>query len=76
MGSRFNLREAMKTIERADDAVDAKDELMELQLRIARRADELARSRRGQETTDWECWSEAEHEVLSEAGGAGMPSSR
>jgi hypothetical protein len=57
----------MKTEERSNDAVNSEDDLLRLQLQVARRADELAQSRGRQSTTpdDWEYWLEAERQVLS-----------
>lgn len=40
------------------------DELFELQLRIARRADDLARSRTVRSSLNLECWLLAEQEFL------------
>ena len=57
----------MNTAEQIDDAVAPNDDLLHLQLEIARRADQLARTRGAQFTgkTDLSCWLEAEREVLS-----------
>jgi hypothetical protein len=58
--------EAMNTVEQIDDAV-IRDDLLQLELQIARRADRLAQSRgnRCSEEDDLICWQEAEREVLS-----------
>lgn len=56
----------MNTAELVDDVALRMGDLLALELQIARRADELARARPGtrNENTDWECWLEAEREVL------------
>lgn len=43
---------------------EAADELLTLELRIARRADELARGPAGRAPSQLECWLEAEAEVF------------
>ena len=57
----------MNTAELIGHAVSPEAELLQLQLEIARRADELAQSRAGNRSrkSDRNCWIEAEKEVLS-----------
>ena len=57
----------MNTAELIEYAVSPEAELLQLQLEIARRADELAQSRAGDgsERDDRNCWIKAEKEVLS-----------
>ena len=64
----------MNTAELMDDALSPDDGLLHLQLEIARRADQLARTRGAGFTgeTDLNCWLEAEREVLSSTREAGM----
>ena len=59
----------MNTAELIDDAALPNDEMLQVQLLIARRADQLARSRATQSdgNTDLNCWLEAEREVLGRA---------
>ena len=44
-------------------------DLLRLEMRIARRADEVAKMRGtfGRQADDWDCWFEAEQEVLTDA---------
>jgi hypothetical protein len=46
-------------------AVRPMDPLFELQLRVARRADELARGERSPPCSDLELWTAAEREILA-----------
>ena len=57
----------MNTAELIEYAASPEAELLQLQLEIARRADELAQSRAGDgsESDDRNCWIKAEKEVLS-----------
>ena len=57
----------MNTAELIEYAVSPEADLLQLQLEIARRADELAQSRagNGSGSDDRNCWLEAEKEVLS-----------
>jgi len=47
----------------------AEDELLKLQLRVARRADELSQQTGREQQKDLERWLEAEREVLRPASG-------
>lgn len=64
----------MNTAEMIEEAVSANDtamdDILRLQLRIARRADELAHGRMHakDEFTDWQLWREAEEEILGDKG--------
>lgn len=57
----------MNTAELIEYAVSPEADLLQLQLEIARRADELAQSRASNDggNDDRNCWLEAEKEVLS-----------
>jgi hypothetical protein len=48
---------------------DVEDALLQLEMRIARRADELAATRHGERTDAVESWWQAEREVLAETAG-------
>ena len=62
----------MNTAELIEHAVSTDDiemdDILSLQLRIARRADELAHARvpTAEERSDWQCWYDAEKEILGE----------
>lgn len=47
--------------------LQTENDLLQLQLLIAQRADELARSRRFERSPDrdWQCWLDAEREVMA-----------
>jgi hypothetical protein len=57
----------MDTAQLIEHAVSPGADLLPVQLQIARRADEIAQSRSGTRSgsDDWNCWIEAEKEVLS-----------
>jgi hypothetical protein len=57
----------MNATELIDDMVSTENELLQLQLQIARRADELAQTRAHRQSgqTDRDFWLEAENEVLN-----------
>jgi hypothetical protein len=57
-----------------DDTIPSEEDLLQLQLQIAQRADELAQSQAGSRTqeSDWHCWLEAERDVLARPGDAAL----
>lgn len=61
----------MHTVELVEYAGSPEAELLRWQLEIARRADELMQSRSSarQGGDDWNCWMEAEREVLGRVSG-------
>jgi hypothetical protein len=56
----------MNCAEHHEDVVLTEQDLLQLQLQIAQRADKLAQSRRLDRNpeADWECWLEAEREII------------
>ena len=58
----------MNTPELIQDKVTTETDLTQLQLQIARRADELARAKVGrcEEKSDLDCWLQAEREILGQ----------
>jgi len=54
----------------------AYDTLTDLELRVARRADELARTRPGGDPLNVSCWLAAEREILGLALGTPDPGNR
>lgn len=69
---RDHLLHAMNTAELKQNEARRETELLDLQLKIARRADELAHSRTGDDhqAMDWKCWFDAEREVLGHTSEA------
>lgn len=62
----------MNTCTRFENGIHDQQDLLELQLKIARRADELSATRCSshEDIDDWFCWIEAEREVMGAANRA------
>lgn len=68
----------MKSSTRFADSIHDEHELLELQLKIARRADELAATlcSSHDDIDDWFCWVEAEREIIAAALDKAPPAPR